>query len=58
MQKLKSRLIWGTLILILIFGIDAAAGNQIFDALWKLGTILVDGAIGLLGAVGRHANLH
>ena len=58
MQKLKSRLIWGAVILIFIFGVNAAAGNQIFDALWKIGTVFVDGSIAALGALGRHINFH
>jgi hypothetical protein len=51
MAKAKSRFLWGVLILIIIFGVDAAAGNQLFNALWQIGVVLVDGALRLLNAI-------
>jgi len=51
MAKARQRFWIGFWILVIIFGVDAAAGNAIFNALWQLLTILVDGLVALFNAL-------
>lgn len=46
------------IVLIAVFGINYAAGNQLFNALWDIGKIFVVGGYRLLTAVSAKISGH